>query len=704
MTKISRWLGCAALAALAFGCAERPTRQAATPVPVTPPAAVAPPASLAHLDEPPPAPREFRAAWVATVANIDWPSKKGLTTEQQRAEMITILERAKSLSLNAIVLQVRPSTDALYASKLEPWSEYLTGEQGRAPEPYYDPLQVWIDEAHQRGIEIHAWFNPYRARNNKATSREAPSHIANTHPAIVKSYGGYLWLDPGEPVAAQRTLDVILDVVRRYDIDGVHIDDYFYPYPVKGEGPDLELDFPDEPTWRAYVSSGGTLAKPDWRRRNVNQLIERIYEGVHREKRWVRFGVSPFGIGRPDLRPAGIAGFSQYDKLYADVELWMQRCWMDYLVPQVYWPIEQTAQAFPVLLDYWLSRDICGRHVYAGLFTSRINDTPKSWPVSELLNQLSMTRSRAANRGHVHFSMVALTQNRAGVSDALNATHYTSPALIPSLPWLGTAAPVEPTVALRDGMVEMTAAAGNATARFAVWVRERGTWRFAVLANKWCQTPFSAGRCPTPFRLDGTADRVVVSAVDRLGNESARVAVDIPVSLAAVEKSIVAVSQWGGTPADPARAKPHTIKRITLHHAGVPWQADRDPHEYLRSLQTWSREEKRWVDIPYHYVIDLQGRIYEARRIDYAGDTNTEYDPTGHALVEVVGNFEEVQPNPAQLDAVVRVMSWLAKKHGLTEAAIAAHRDFATTDCPGRNLYRYLENGWIRQRVRENLK
>ena len=222
---------------------------------------------------PPPTPREFRAAWVATVANIDWPSKKSLSVEQQKQEIIRIVERAKELKLNALIFQVRAAADALYPSALEPWSEYLTGEQGKMPDPYYDPLKMWVEESHKRGIELHAWFNPYRARHTSAKSPNAPMHIANTNPEIVKSYGGYLWMDPGEDAAAQRTLDVILDVVRRYDIDGVHVDDYFYPYPVNlpGSVPPVEQDFPDDPSWKRWVDLGGGLSRADWRRHFIGR-------------------------------------------------------------------------------------------------------------------------------------------------------------------------------------------------------------------------------------------------------------------------------------------------------------------------------------------------------------------------------------------------------------------------------------------------
>ncbi len=486
---------------------------------------------------PPAAPREFRAAWVSTVANIDWPSRSNLSVDKQQAEALAILDRAKALNLNAIVLQVRPSADAIYPSELEPWSEFLTGQQGRAPRPMYDPLQFWIDQAHARGLELHAWFNPYRARHATARTPLTPGHIANTQPDAVKPYGRFLWMDPGEPVASRHTLDVVLDVVRRYDIDGVHIDDYFYPYPIDapnaagaesaaldgGAAPKAELEFPDQPSWQRYLLAGGQLDRAGWRRQNVNQLIEALYTGIHKEKAWVRFGVSPFGIGRPDRRPPGIVGFSQYDKLYADAELWLASGWLDYLAPQLYWPVAQAPQAFDVLLDYWLAQNTHGRHVWPGLYTSRIDNSSKAFPPEEIVKQIGVTRSRAGGHGHLHFSVAALMENRKGVSDQLKAQAYQYAALVPATPWLGAAAPLAPAVtARRDGAglaLKLAPGAGKAVAQFAVWSRYGNEWRFAV-----------APGTRTELRLPddgpaGAASAVVVSAVDRLGNESVRVTV-----------------------------------------------------------------------------------------------------------------------------------------------------------------------------------
>ena len=417
-------------------------------------ASVSPPQQTVG-SQPPPAPREFRAMWIATVANIDWPSKRGLSADQQRAEMRQIVATARRLKLNALVLQVRPSADAIYPSKLEPWTEYLSGTQGISTAANYDPLAEWIQFAHGEGLELHAWFNPYRARHNTATSAPAANHVSKTMPHAVKTYGDMQWMDPGEPSAARHTLAVIADVVRRYDIDGVHIDDYFYPYPVKvppstaPEGTVMptaeeraDLDFPDEASWQRYRMTGGKLDRANWRRDNINQLVRTLYRDVHAAKPWVKVGISPFGLPKLGRRPERIAGFSQYDKLYADVEHWFEQGWLDYLAPQLYWPIAQNAQAFPVLLRYWASINKQSRHLWPGLYTSRIDESDKSWQPDEIVRQIALVRSQSGATGHIHFSAAALVQNRRGIAEALAVSTYLNEARIPVTPWLPSRPPI----------------------------------------------------------------------------------------------------------------------------------------------------------------------------------------------------------------------------------------------------------------------
>ncbi len=480
-------------------------------------------------DWPPPEPREFRAAWVATVANIDWPSRPGLPATAQRAEALAILDRAQALRLNALILQVRPACDALFASTLEPWSEVLSGEQGRAPwaagESPWDPLAFWVQEAHRRAIELHAWFNPYRARHSAAKSPPAATHIARRRPDLVQAYGDQLWMDPGEPEAAAHTLAVVADVVRRYDIDAVHIDDYFYPYPVAVDGQDQP--FPDDAAWARYQLAGGPLARDDWRRAQVDTLVQALQRTVQAIKPWVRIGISPFGLPRPDRRPPGIAGFSQYDKLYADVEKWFEQGWLDYLAPQLYWPIDRAGQAFPVLLDAWLVANRAQRHVWPGLFTSRITRGEalgtNSWPARELLDQVAVQRSRAqpgdgwpvGAGGHIHFSMAALMQDRDGIATRLQASAYAETALVPATPWLDATPVPTPVLQASGARVALQPGAGQPPRGWAVWLRQGGQWRLQRLPGT-ARSVDAAG-----------ADRVVASALDRVGKASARASLSL---------------------------------------------------------------------------------------------------------------------------------------------------------------------------------
>jgi len=343
-------------------------------------------------------------------------------------------------------------------------------------------------------------------------------HLAVRQPALAKRYGDQLWMDPGEPAAAAHTLAVVADVVRRYDIDAVHIDDYFYPYPVKAG--DADVPFPDDEAYARYRLGGGLLARDDWRRANVDALVQEMHATVQRIKPWVRFGISPFGLGRPDRRPPGITGFSQVDKLYADVERWFENGWLDYLAPQLYWPIDRAGQQFPVLLDYWIGQNRAHRHVWPGLFTSLVTRGeplgPRSWPGREILDQVTLQRTRPGASGHIHFSMAALMQDRDGVATLLQMGPYATPALVPATPWLDGQPPPAPLLRLANARVDIEPGAGETAARWAVWRRVGGAWRLTVLPA-----------AQLSFALDG-ADAAVVSAVDRLGNVSARTLVRSP--------------------------------------------------------------------------------------------------------------------------------------------------------------------------------
>lgn len=420
------------------------------------------------------APREFRGVWVASVANIDWPSKPGLSVDQQKAELLQILNRMQQVNLNALILQVRPAGDAFYQSSLEPWSYWLTGTQGKAPDPNYDPLRFAIEESHKRNIELHAWFNPYRARN--ATNYPlAANNMARKFPQYAYQYGNLLWMDPGAKEVQDQTYNVIMDVVRRYDVDGIHIDDYFYPYPESG------ISFPDNRTYNAYRDQGGTLSLADWRRDNVNKMVQRLWDGIKAEKPFVKFGISPFGIYRPGT-PPGIVGLDQYESLYADVKLWLEKGWLDYLAPQLYWRIDPPQQSYPALLNWWLSHNPQRRHIYVGNYLSRLGD----WPLSEFERQVQISRSHASrlSLGNIFFSMKVLTQNWQGVVERFRSVLYPTPALVPEMPWLPAKSVSAPT-GMRAGFrqLQWDQAADQDIRSWALYEQKDQGWQMIRLLN-----------------------------------------------------------------------------------------------------------------------------------------------------------------------------------------------------------------------------
>lgn len=449
----------------------------------------------------PPQPmREFRGAWIATVKNIDWPSKPGLSTAQQKKELLDLLDRATELNLNAVIFQVRPQCDALYDSKIEPWSEYLTGKMGKPPEPFYDPLAFAIKEAHKRGLELHAWFNPYRALHSSHTGPIAPNHVSRTHPGLVRKFGNQLWLDPGERDVQDYSLSVVMDVVKRYDVDGVHFDDYFYPYPQDGS------DFPDEASWRKYGVHSG-LSRADWRRANVNAFIERTYHSIKAVKPWVKFGISPFGIWRPK-NPPQIQGMDAYEKIFADSRKWLANGWVDYFAPQLYWAIEPAKQSFPALLKWWVSQNVKGRHLWPGLNTAKANG---DWPTDEIINQIKLTRKQAGADGDIHWNMSALMNNPA-LAAKLEYGVYAEPALIPAFTWLSKGTPGKPSVstsiATRPERLHIvwSAGKGEKPSRWVVQLRRGGSWKTEITAD-------------SERTVEGAPpDTIAVTAVDRYGN------------------------------------------------------------------------------------------------------------------------------------------------------------------------------------------
>jgi uncharacterized lipoprotein YddW (UPF0748 family) len=533
-------------AATLAACASAPAARDAA-------AAGTEPAAYAQVDVPPPVEREFRGVWIAAVSNMDWPSRPGLPVDSQKAELVRMLDRARELRLNVVILHVRPAGDALYASALEPWSAYLTGEQGRAPEPYYDPLAFAVEQAHARGLELHAWFNPYRARHPSATGPAAATHISRANPELVRSYGSYLWMDPGEEAVLRRSIDVVVDVVRRYDVDGVHIDDYFYPY--RERGPDgRELDFPDSATYARYQASGGALDRSDWRRANVDRYVAELYTAVRREKPWVKVGISPIGTWRPNVAPQ-LGGFDAYEQIYADARKWLLEGTLDYMVPQLYWPIARTDVSFPVLLDWWVKQNPHGRGLYAGLIPGNVNVDAAGrtgWRPDEILGQVYITRGRPGAEGHVHFRMGSLMPGgamtavagadtmaparldsirarqlrvqalRDTLANRLRDEAYARPALVPAMPWLDAVPPPQPRVSWAGGAggaPRLVIEPGSGEAAF-VWLvqwRAAGRWQAEVLPGGTRQ-----------WEPPAAAEIVHVSAVDRSGNQGPAATVRTP--------------------------------------------------------------------------------------------------------------------------------------------------------------------------------
>ncbi|MEU5613068.1 family 10 glycosylhydrolase [Streptomyces sparsogenes] len=371
---------------------------------------------------------QFRGMWLATVANRDWPSKPGLTAAEQRAELLAFLDTAVARRLNAVVFQVRPTADALWPSRYEPWAEYLTGVQGR--DPGWDPLGTAVREAHRRGLELHAWFNPYRVANHTDPTRLTPTHPARLHPEWVVPYGGKLYYNPGLPEVRRFVQDAMLDAVARYDIDAVHWDDYFYPYPVAGQV------FDDAAAYERH--GAGFPDRAAWRRDNIDRLVletaARIERLNRRQGRRVRFGISPFAVWRNQATdPLGSetrAGVQTYDDLYADTRKWVREGWIDYIVPQVYWNIGFAAADYAKLVPWWA--DVVrgtGVHLYIGEALYKAGDPaqPAPWQdPAELSRHLTFDRDYPQVRGNVYFSAKEVAADRNGAMARVVADHYPS--------------------------------------------------------------------------------------------------------------------------------------------------------------------------------------------------------------------------------------------------------------------------------------
>ncbi len=460
---------------------------------------------------------EFRAAWIVTVANIDWPSKKGLPAGQQKEEFIRLLDMHKKNGMNAVIMQIRPVADAFYPSRFEPWSEYLTGIQGLPPDPYYDPLQFMIEETHKRGMEFHAWINPYRAVFNVNRSSVAANHITMLFPQWFVTYGNTKFFDPGIPEVREHVNRVVRDLVERYDLDAIHFDDYFYPYHISGK------EFPDDVS---YVKYGNGIDKGDWRRSNVDTIIKMVGETIKSVNKRVKFGVSPFGIWRNSSKDqrgsASRAGITNYDDLYADILLWLEKGWIDYIAPQLYWETTNKFVGFNMLLDWW-ANNTYGKHLYIGHGIYRALEYKSgSWKnPNEIPSQIKAVRANTNVQGSIYYSSASLAKNPNGWCDSLQ-NYYKYPALIPPMKWIDSIPPINPLVEnLNEDQIRLYYRGAEPIKGFAIYTVSPGeienindaTLAEIIVADKTIDVNFSS-----ISSISG--DKIYAASIDRNNNVS----------------------------------------------------------------------------------------------------------------------------------------------------------------------------------------
>lgn len=463
--------------------------------------------------------REFRAAWIQSVNG----QFRGMPTEKLKQNLIGQLNSLQKAGINAIIFQVRPEADALYASRLEPWSRFLTGVQGKAPEPYWDPMQFMIDECHKRGMEFHAWINPYRTKTT-LKSELAPNHVYNIHPEWFVTYGDQLYFDPALPESRRHICMVVSDIVSRYDVDAIHMDDYFYPYPIKGK------DFPDDASFARF--GGGFSNKGDWRRSNVNVLIKKLHETIREIKPWVKFGVSPFGIYRNESSdPLGskTKGLQNYDDLYADVLLWAREGWIDYNIPQIYWHIGHPVADYETLVKWW-ARNTENRPLFIGqsVMNTVQNADPKNPSINQLPRKMALQRAYQTIGGSCQWPASAVVENAGKYRDALIAEYHKYPALPPVFDFMDNEAPAKvrkmKPVWTEDGYIlfwtapkykeEMNCAVQYVVYRFNDKEKvniDDPSHIVAITRDNFYKLPYEDGK---------TKYRYVVTALDRLHNES----------------------------------------------------------------------------------------------------------------------------------------------------------------------------------------
>lgn len=494
--------------------------------------------------------RELRAAWVAHVFNLDWPSRKTLTPAQQRQEFEGILDSHRQNGMNAVVVQVRAAADALYPSTLEPWSEWLTGTQGQAPSPPYDPLAFMVRESHRRELEFHAWLNPYRALTNGTTASIAPNHVTVLHPDWVVPYGTLRVLNPGLPAVRQYLTRVVMDLVRRYDVDAIHFDDYFYPAPQTG------VVFNDDAAFAA--DPRGITSKADWRRSNVDIFVKMVSDSIRSVKPWVKFGISPPGVWRNGTSVGGTAttAFQSYSDIFADSRKWLRRGWVDYLAPQVYFAIGQTAANYSLIVPWWsqqVNPDTV-RHVYVGQGVYRISATatePGFRSPSQLPSQIRLLRQQPNVQGSMFYKTTELRANPLGFADSLRTNFYRHPALVPTMPWKDNVPPTAPMQASissnpTTGRVDLRWQPGPA-ATDGQLARQYVVYRLPGGAG-----PVTAADLADPATIrtitDSTAfqdvasivpTRYVLTALDRLYNESAPTTFQVLATVAGSSRAVL---------------------------------------------------------------------------------------------------------------------------------------------------------------------
>ena len=371
--------------------------------------------------------QELRAVWVATVSNIDYPDRPTVSTDVQKSSFIKLLDMHQRNGMNAVVVQIRPATDAFYPSPLEPWSEWLTGVQGQPPVPYYDPLQFMISETHKRKMEFHAWMNPYRAVFNINNSSISATHITKIHPEWFVTYGDKKYFDPGNKDVQKHVTAVVQDVVSRYAVDAIHFDDYFYPYRIQGK------EFPDQSSFARYAKG---MNIDDWRRSNTDSIIVMLSRVIKQENKKCQFGISPFGVWRnADKDPRGSntkAGQTNYDDLYADILLWLRKGWIDYVAPQLYWEIGHNLADYTTLIDWW-SENTYGKNCYIGLGIYRAGSNTAWKDKTQLPRQIQKLRNTPNINGMIFFSSRTFERNPNGWNDSLRLNYFSEPAIPPAM-------------------------------------------------------------------------------------------------------------------------------------------------------------------------------------------------------------------------------------------------------------------------------